>query len=305
MKTPQKISRYPGIRSFEREEQALFFGRVQEIEDLYSLILAKTLIVLYAKSGIGKSSLLNAGIIPKLEKDNFLPFKIRLQNTTVAPVEAVKSIIEPNYAESAEPLYFDKKLLAKHTQLTPQSAPLWEFMRACTFPLGADNQPKIPALIFDQFEEFFAHDWEQQLALTEALADLVNYRLPERTQQQFRQIPRKERTREQFNWFAPYPVKIILAIRSDRLSFLDNMVKKIPTILQNRFWLKPLGEQQARQAIIRPAQLQGDHYKSPTFDYEESALQMIIDTLSDKRQQIESFQLQLVCQDIENKMMKK
>ena len=58
-----KISRYPGIRSFERAEQALFFGRSRELAALFDAVKVKPLTVLFAKSGIGKTSLLNAGLL--------------------------------------------------------------------------------------------------------------------------------------------------------------------------------------------------------------------------------------------------
>jgi len=37
-------------------------------------------VVVFAKSGVGKSSLLYAGLFPKLKKNNYYPIKIRFQN---------------------------------------------------------------------------------------------------------------------------------------------------------------------------------------------------------------------------------
>jgi hypothetical protein len=58
---------YVGPRPFGREEEDLFIGRDREARDLCSLVVAHPIVVLYAASGAGKSSLLNAGLIPLLE----------------------------------------------------------------------------------------------------------------------------------------------------------------------------------------------------------------------------------------------
>lgn len=79
-------SRYPGIRSFEESEKDLFFGRDKEKEELLSLIKSKELITVFAKSGMGKTSLLNAGIIPLLEKENIVPIKVRFQKVDKSPL---------------------------------------------------------------------------------------------------------------------------------------------------------------------------------------------------------------------------
>jgi len=62
---------YPGPRPFETEEQNLFFGREREMRELLSLIYAHRVVLLYAQSGAGKTSLLNAGLIPLLTKEEF------------------------------------------------------------------------------------------------------------------------------------------------------------------------------------------------------------------------------------------
>ena len=61
---PQK--RYPGVKPFATTEQELFFGRDRDIEDLWNLLWLSKLVVLFGKSGYGKSSLINAGILPEI-----------------------------------------------------------------------------------------------------------------------------------------------------------------------------------------------------------------------------------------------
>ena len=50
--------RYPGLKPFERSQSAVFHGRQEDIQRLSNLILRERLVVLFAKSSIGKTSLL-------------------------------------------------------------------------------------------------------------------------------------------------------------------------------------------------------------------------------------------------------
>lgn len=286
--------RYPGIRAFEETEAKLFFGRKQEARNLYSLIKAKSAVVLFAKSGIGKSSLLNAGLIPLLEKKLYIPIKVRLQDTSISPVENIKRALSS---------YLDPALLQKHGKLTADKARLWEYIRSCHFPNPLNEAEEIiPVIFFDQFEEFFDHSPEEQAVLLQELSDLLSDRLPERIQDQLRATPRKQRTKEQLAWHSPLVIKVVFAIRSDRLSLMDDMSNQIPTILHNRFHLKPLLATQAEEAITAPALIENPQFETPTFQYEKSTLQNILNHLSNKHGEIESFQLQLVCQHIEKKI---
>jgi hypothetical protein len=59
---------YPGLRSFRREDAKQFFGRETANEQILSRVLAQTLTVLHARSGAGKTSLVNARVIPALNR---------------------------------------------------------------------------------------------------------------------------------------------------------------------------------------------------------------------------------------------
>jgi WD40 repeat protein len=60
---------YPGLRSFIREEAAIFFGRGADIRKLYTQLSHEQPVILVSgKKGVGKSSLLTAGLAPRLEE---------------------------------------------------------------------------------------------------------------------------------------------------------------------------------------------------------------------------------------------
>ena len=61
-----KQNPYVGTRPFKTDEGELFFGRERESLDLLSLVISERLVLFYAQSGAGKSSLINAKLIPGL-----------------------------------------------------------------------------------------------------------------------------------------------------------------------------------------------------------------------------------------------
>src|SRR3712207_4450924 len=62
---------YVGPQPFERDDAARFFGRDREANDVVSLIVAHPVVLLYAQSGAGKTSLINARVVPLLEEEGF------------------------------------------------------------------------------------------------------------------------------------------------------------------------------------------------------------------------------------------
>lgn len=289
---PQGKNRYPGIRSFEADDQILFNGRSREIDELFNLIKIKPLVVLFGKSGLGKTSLLKAGVGPLLVKQHYYPILIRLQDTGISPSLSVLNALEN---------YIDEGLLNKFGNKSKNK--IWENLSAASFK-GPDGTAATPVLIFDQFEELFNHSKEVQEKFTSDIGDLVESRLPADIEDTLNQVPRSQRTDELMSWFRPPNVKIVFAIRSDRMSELHTMRFDIPAILQNRYELKPLHARQAKDAIEKPAALTGSEYFTLPFSYAPETIEKIQTELSNDFGEIESFQLQIICQYIERNVRK-
>ena len=66
-----KNNPYVGPRPYERRDRRNFFGRNREARELRSLILSEREVLFYAQSGAGKTSLLNARVIPALQDEGF------------------------------------------------------------------------------------------------------------------------------------------------------------------------------------------------------------------------------------------
>ena len=70
---PPTSTPYVGPRSFERNavDRDRFFGRDRETQEIISLIYSHPLLLIYAQSGAGKTSLFNTKIAPTLEARGF------------------------------------------------------------------------------------------------------------------------------------------------------------------------------------------------------------------------------------------
>ena len=90
-----KMRRYPGSRPFPPEYKELFFGRGQDINALTEAIKAKQMIVVSGVSGLGKSSLLNAGVIPKFgDEYPVIPVRFhRAGSLSDSPAQSIVSSI--------------------------------------------------------------------------------------------------------------------------------------------------------------------------------------------------------------------
>ena len=77
-KEDKLMYRYPGVVPFTTSQRHLFFGRERDKSRLAKLIHKNLLTVVYGKSGYGKSSLINAGVVPKMEEEGlYTPIVIR------------------------------------------------------------------------------------------------------------------------------------------------------------------------------------------------------------------------------------
>jgi len=362
-----KRFRYPGVRPFEAADRALFFGRDRDIADLYELVRAEPLVVLFGKSGYGKSSLLNAGMLPLFSEST--P-ELRSGQDHDQPEQSSSvqegddwTVLETRFGEytqgsSETPLErLRQRLLEKIPTTTANSLianPLIPNSLWLDFKQRLTPQKRRFLLVFDQFEEFFSYPPEQQAAFKDQLADLLYEEMPQAIRAAARSLERDERRA----LAARMEVKALFAIRSDRMSDLDRLKDRLPAILHKRYELRALSREQAREAIVQPALLvspvstppptpplkerggveaamtpsassterstspllfrggvgggvetgESEAFTSPPFEYRDDALQKILDELSrsnagtDKSGGIESFQLQILCDDIDSRV---
>jgi formylglycine-generating enzyme required for sulfatase activity len=120
---------YKFLNYFDTNDADIFFGRESEIDEIFSRVISRRLLVVYGKSGVGKTSLINAGLIPRLPA-NYLPVVVRCFDD---PIE----IIRVTVSQISE-------------DCTPAGYRLQDLLAALHQHTG-----KTPVIILDQFEEFF------------------------------------------------------------------------------------------------------------------------------------------------------
>jgi hypothetical protein len=288
----QPLRRYPGVKPFETSERALFFGRDKDIEDLLDLVWLEKLVVLFGKSGYGKSSLINAGILPEIEQEA-VPIVVRLGSYVAwqmpTPLDNLQRKIDDALSNNPEADFIDAMNVPKT---------LWHQMKR-----KQSGKQRRFVLVFDQFEEFFTYPIAEQNAFKEQLADLLYTEVP----QAIRNLNDTFTESQQTFIATPFDAKVLFAIRADRMSLLDSMKDKLPAILQKRYELKGLSEEQAKKAIDEPAKHEGN-YESPNFSYSTKALDIMTDRLAETKgvlsSGIEAFQLQILCGYLEDKIIK-
>ncbi|MGH7750478.1 MAG: WD40 repeat domain-containing protein, partial [Candidatus Dormibacteria bacterium] len=138
-----------GLFSYTEETRAYFHGRDEEAAELARRVQRSILTVLFGQSGLGKTSILRAGIVPRLRGLGYCPVYVRIDYAASAtpPSEQIKGAIYRAAGTSGE-----------WTQpgVAVAGESLWEFLHHRGDVLrDASGAPLIPLLIFDQFEEIF------------------------------------------------------------------------------------------------------------------------------------------------------
>ncbi|HEX7150312.1 MAG TPA: hypothetical protein VF618_02405 [Thermoanaerobaculia bacterium] len=276
--------RYPGTGPFGPEDAALFFGRDRETEELYLRTLSVPLLLQFGRSGLGKTSLLQAGLFPMLRAKAFLPVMIRLNDSRESLTDAVaRSIRESALNDGVD---FD--------DTTP--AGLWELLVTTT--AWREDLLLTPVLVFDQFEEVFTlRDQAFRDELAAELGALATGIPPERLSaaQSAPAAPGAQVARPE--------VKLLISLKETHLGALEQFSASIPRLFQERLRLESLSERDARDAIIQPAKLEAKSgelpYWTKPFSYDEQLLESMLTYLKGRSEVIETFQLQLLCRHAE------
>jgi formylglycine-generating enzyme required for sulfatase activity len=299
-----KISRYPGARPFEKQQSPLFFGRDKDINTLYRLIKLRSVIALYGKSGTGKSSLLNAGIIPKVvEEGRFVPLVVRFKSynkdgeVNIMPFETTQQVIRGG--KTSTQTFLDR--------LIKDEDSLWHDVKEHFLRQKGERGL---LLIFDQFEELFTYDERAINVFQEQLAEALYTDMPQRYWDALKREQDKGNTplsSEELQLIQQAPqVKMLISIRADRLHLLSRLDAYLPNILKNNYELSALDEQSATDAIVLPAALPNTEqvFSTLPFAFEPKAVDAILDFLTkNNTEKIESTQLQIICNAIHNRVL--
>lgn len=300
--TQTTINPYVGPRTFTEQEERFFFGREREARDLTARIVSERLLLFYAQSGAGKSSLLHARIIPKLrdeERFQVLPVG-RVSGELPAGVATVDNVYAFNLMTSVDQSDTQPERLAgvalsdflarlaRETVVAAAGQRSWRWVyrpEIVVEPPTADaagsgelsraaaHGPRF-VLVIDQFEEIITSHpgrWQEREAffrqLNQALLDDPNL------------------------W-------VVLTLREDYVAALDPYAELTFNRLRARFYMERMGVAAALDAVRQPAELGGRPFAP-------DVAERLVDDLRQVRvpgqqnmiagQYIEPVQLQVVC----------
>jgi len=212
---PEEFCPYKGLQPYEEADEKYFFGRERDIEIIISNLCASSLTILYGASGVGKSSVLLAGVAPKMRDVEGYVLVVFRNWQDPKFLDALKR--ETISALRLE----DPKALAE----IDLKLPLDRFLRKC-----ARVSRRRLLFIFDQFEEYFLYHGPSSNGSGDGFDS------------QFA----KSVNRDDLN------VNFLLSLRDDGLSKLDRFQARIPNLLSNLLRLEHLDHDGALSAICEP-----------------------------------------------------
>ncbi len=244
---------WPGLRQFAEAEHQFFHGRSREIEELAAFVQRAPACLVYGESGVGKSSLIQAGLFPVLRRLDYLPIhlSIKYDSREASPSDQIRTALAAAMTSSRVTA---PALDAAET--------LWEYFhrRDVTF-WGWGNRVVRPVFVFDQFEEAFTHGQETPAAarrvreLEDELESMIEQTVPASVRRRFEDSPETTRAFD----FDRQPLKVVVVLREDFFPQLDASRAWLPSLLGNRYRLAGMTPGQALDAILEP----GVHLVTP------------------------------------------
>jgi len=145
--TPKVILKdpYRGIEPFRYSDESIFFARDDEIQRLLRQVATYRAVLLFGDSGSGKSSLINAGLLPLAVADGFRPERLRLQPRRGQEIVVERISLRPD----GKPPYLTSNFISGENGPSRVVLSLAEFQER----LGQTSRTATPFLVFDQFEE--------------------------------------------------------------------------------------------------------------------------------------------------------
>ena len=235
---------WPGLDAFEESASDFFHGREAEGDDLTRRVVEAPVTVLFGKSGLGKTSLLKAGLFPRLRQRHFLPIYVRLAVSPAAPafIDQVRDALRATFASEridAPPM--------------GEGESLWAYLHRARLELwDAQNYPQTPVFVLDQFEELFTLGESVGAAVQrfrEDFGDLAENRIPLSLAHA---LDADDGTPSPLD-LRGMRYKALLSFREDYLPELEGWRRAIPSLGRVRFRLLAMRRDQAMAAVYRTA----------------------------------------------------
>jgi hypothetical protein len=210
----KRLSPYQGLVPYMEGDAPFFFGRGKETRLIIANLFASPLTLLYGASGVGKSSVIRAGVVHQLrQRDDLIavPFSVWRDDPVGDLGRAIVNSVRS--ADAGASANVKNILDSNHSSLR-------ELLISCFEQMGRRLM-----IILDQFEEYF---------LYHPLGDAFDNELPSAIIK------------------ADAPVSFLICVREDALAKLDRFEGCIPSLFDNYLRIEHLSREAAYNAIVRP-----------------------------------------------------
>ncbi len=290
---------WPGLRAFTENDRDFFFGRERESAELLGIVKRASVVVLYGQSGLGKTSLLQAGLFPALKRLDFVPFRLRFDHEEEAPsfAEQIKQALIAELAASGI-----------DAPRPTQQETLWEYFHRRDVDFwGPRNRLYTPVIVLDQFEEVFTlgQKTERSAArVAQFAADLesvIEHRPPDSVRERLDAHPEEALAYD----FQRQPVQFVLSLREDFLPLLDPLRSRMPSLLPHRFRLERMTAAQALTVIERGGRelVEPDVAKEIVDFVSTSQRKQVVRSM--ERRDVEPALLSVVCEELNRRRLER
>jgi WD40 repeat protein len=229
--TEARTSPYKGLRNYTEADADYFFGRLRERDLIIASLKARRLTLLYGESGVGKTSMLRAGVVSSLRQQARADARDEsLRGPDGRPVVEYVPVVFSQWRDDplgglATAIQEATRDLVDDTYVPPRTRRIDEMIEAAAAHTGG-----YLLLMLDQFEEYFLYHGDESGPGTFA-HELV-------------------RAVNKPGLGASY----LLSIREDALAKLDRFKREIPKLYDASIRVTHLDTASAREAIVRPVQ---------------------------------------------------
>ncbi len=225
-------SKYPFkfLNSYGRDDTNIFFGRDEEINELYEMVFQSSVILVYGASGTGKTSLIDCGLAGKFQPHDWLALMIRRGaniNDSLQKVldgqggQTSTTAIDTSYQDE----WSDSSVISTK-ELTEIGKSLKAVYEKSFRPIY---------LIFDQFEELFILGTaNEQATFLKTVQDILQ---------------------------SDQPVKLIFVIREEYLGYLFEFERAVPQLMRKKLRIEPMNFEKVKQVIIGASSYENSNVK--------------------------------------------
>lgn len=264
---------YRGLHAFDEKHIDEFYGREQVVQRLLAAVEKEPLVVLVGPSGSGKSSLLYAGLLPKLRSLGSTPSSSTAQYSN----ENRPAWVVVDFQPDEEPFYSLAEALSPLLTLSLEPAALATLLRQgdCTLAdlassLSPSAGPSPPRLLFviDSFEKLYSLCPDPQtrqdfldLLLLPSIGQTVGRRR-QKTSGPEQAVERVERDAAPRS-LPPMPsFSVILSLRADFVSQALSYRPLADAIQRGGVIVGPMNRFELHQVVEQPALSQGVNFES-------------------------------------------